>query len=140
MNNYSFITFAPINPIPVPEEPAQKARVHLVLTIFLITLYGSIFIFLYFQLWRILWYGYKRFCFQTIFLMLILLWSSLRITLFSFYFENAQDANKLNFLLYYLFYCFPNFLQFCTLCLLTLFYGQVIFSTTTKKTQRSSKI
>lgn len=117
------------SPIPFPTaptaRPALPANVYVSLTIVLISFYVFIFSIVYIQLVLIWYYKYKRFSFQTSFLFLSLFWSSLRIILFSFYFNNAEDANKLVFVLYFLFYCFPVFLQYSTLCLLVLYYGQV---------------
>ena len=115
-----FITF----PFPTA-APALPANVYLPLTIGLLLLYSFIFIIVYIQLVLIWYYKHKRFSYQTTFLFMSLIWSGLRITLFSFYFENAQDANKLMFALYFSLYCLPVVLQFCTLCLLVLYYGQV---------------
>lgn len=115
---------APFPPAPTA-RPAQPAIVYIPLTIILISSYAFIFVIVYLQLVYIWYNKYKRFSFQTSFLFLSLLWSSLRITLFSFYFNNADDANKLVFTLYFLFYCFPVVLQYSTLCLLVCYYGQV---------------
>ncbi len=109
--------------------PALPANVYVSLTVVFILLYGIVFVFVYFQLVLIWYFKHKRFSYQTAFLFLSLIWSSLRIVLFSFYFKNAVDANKLFFVFYFCLYCLPVVLQFCTLCLLVLYYGQVIFST-----------
>jgi hypothetical protein len=65
-------------------------------------------------------------------LFLCLIWSMLRIILFSFYYQNADDANRLRFALYFLLYCFPFVLQFAILCLLVLFFGKVYFKAATR--------
>lgn len=121
MNNFSPIPF----PTAPTAKPALPAKVYVPLTILLISFYAFIFIIVYVQLVLIWYYKYKRFSYQTSFLFLSLFWSALRIILFSFYFQNAEDANKLVFVLYFLFYCFPVILQYCTLCLLVCYYGQV---------------
>ena len=112
--------------IPFPTaKPAQSASVYIPLTVLFIALYGIIFFLVYLQLVLILYHRHKRFSYQTAFLFLALIWSSLRIVLYSFYFKNAEDANKLFFVFYFCLYCMPVILQFSMLCLLVLYYGQV---------------
>ncbi|RNA38000.1 integral membrane protein GPR137B-like [Brachionus plicatilis] len=130
-----FITF----PFPTA-APSIPASVYLPLTIILIIFYSSIFIIAYYQLFLIWYYKHKRFSYQTAFLFSSLVWSSLRITLFSFYFENATDANKLTFSLYFAFYCLPVVIQFSILCLLVLYYGQVYFKIATRINQDRNKL
>jgi hypothetical protein len=114
--------------LPFPTaRPAYNQGVYLGLTIAFIIIYAIIFAGVYLQLVLILYYRHKRFSYQTGFLYLCLIWSLLRIVLFSFYFHNAADANRLPYVFYFMLYCFPSFLQFCTLCLLVLFFGQVYF-------------
>lgn len=114
--------------VPFPTaRPALPASVYFPLTIVLIIFYASIFLFVYIQLSLIWYYKHKRLSYQTTFLFLSLIWSTLRIILFSFYFQNAEDANRLFFMLYFCLYCLPVVLQFSTLCLLVLYYGQVNF-------------
>ena len=125
MNNYDFdyVTF----PFPT-ESPALPADVYVPLTTILIIFYGFIFILSYIQLILIWYHKYKRFSYQTVLLFLVLIWSSLRIVLFSFYFKNAKEANMLIFIFYFFLYCLPVALQFCTFGVLVLYYGQVNFS------------
>lgn len=106
-------------------RPAIQSGAYLPLTIVLIILYSLIFFAVYFQLILILYYKHKRYSYQTALLFLCLIWSTLRIVLFSFYFNNAKDANQLIFIFYFCLYCLPVVLQFCILCLLVLYYGQV---------------
>lgn len=105
-------------------KPALAPTTQLSLTITYISLYGFLFFFVLCQLWMIWYYRHKRFSYQTCFLFTCLLWSGLRTTLFSFYFNNCILANKLPMFLNWLFYSFPVCLQFITLCLLVLFFGQ----------------
>jgi hypothetical protein len=106
-------------------KPALPADIYVPLSVIYIVLYGLVFIYVYFQLILIWYFRHKRFSYQTTLLFLSLLWSALRIVLFSFYFQNAVDANKLFFVFYFILYCLPVILQFITLCLLVLYYGQV---------------
>lgn len=105
-------------------KPALAPYTQLSLTITYICLYGFLFIFVLCQLWMIWYYRHKRFSYQTCFLFTCLIWSGLRTTLFSFYFNNCIQANSLPLFLNWLFYSFPVCLQFITLCLLVLFFGQ----------------
>lgn len=107
-------------------KPALPVNIYVPLTVIYIVLYGLVFVYVYFQLILIWYFRHKRFSYQTMLLFLSLLWSSLRIVLFSFYFQNAVDANTLFFLFYFILYCLPVILQFITLCLLVLYYGQVL--------------
>lgn len=127
-SGYYSTNFADFPTLPFPTaRPAYSSGVYLGLTISFIIIYSLIFAAVYLQLILILYYRHKRFSYQTGFLFLCLIWSLLRIVLFSFYFHNASDANRLEFTFYFLLYCFPSVLQFCTLCLLVLFFGQVYF-------------
>ena len=111
---------------PLPTlKPALSPSVELNITIVYTALYTLLFLFVYVQLWMIWYYRHKRFSYQTVFLFSCLVWSGLRITLFSFYFEDCDLANDLPMLLYWLLYCFPVCLQFTMLCLLFLFFAQV---------------
>lgn len=113
-------------------KPALAPYTQLSLTITYICLYGFLFIFVLCQLWMIWYYRHKRFSYQTCFLFTCLIWSGLRTTLFSFYFNNCIQANSLPLFLNWLFYSFPVCLQFTTLCLLVLFFGQVVFKARAK--------
>ena len=106
-------------------QPALPATVQLSLTIVYIAIFGFIFILSYAQLWLIWYHRHKRLSHQTIFLFLCLVWSGLRTSLFSFYFNNCDTANALPSALFWLLYCFPVCLQFSMLCLLLNFFAQV---------------
>ena len=128
--------------LPFPTlKPATPSQSSLPPTIVLISLYTIIFIWVYLQLICILYYRHKRYSYQTALLFLRLLYSMLRISLFSFYFQNAKDANQLIFMLYFALYCLPIFLQFCSLALLVSYYGKVYYKITSRnlleKKQRS---
>nr|QVK45726.1 G protein-coupled receptor [Proales similis] len=127
----------PTMPFPT-ERPAIAAEVYLSLTICFSAFYSLIFLYAYVQLFFILYYKYKRLSYQTGLLFLSLIWSGLRISLFSFYFQNAEDANKLPFAPYFVLYCLPVVLQFCTLTLLVLYYGQVFFKVATRDRQQKN--
>ncbi|CAF0707529.1 unnamed protein product [Brachionus calyciflorus] len=130
-----FVTF----PFPTA-APALPANVYLPLTIVLLLLYSFIFVIVYIQLFLIWYNKHKRFSYQTVFLFMSLIWSSLRISLFSFYFKNAEDANKLVFVLYFCLYCLPVVVQFCTLCLLVLYYGEVYFKIATRNNKDKNNL
>lgn len=118
------VTFAP-NPTPGTLVPALKPRVELGLTITYISLYAILFFMVYIQLWMIWYYRHKRLSYQTVFLFLALIWSGLRVSLFSFYFKDCSRVNFFPLFLYWLMFCFPVCLQFVILCLLVLFFAQV---------------
>ncbi|KAK6181220.1 hypothetical protein SNE40_009123 [Patella caerulea] len=117
---------------PIPVNKALSPSVELSLTIAYIVLYGLLFFMVYVQLWMIWYYRHKRFSYQTVFLFLCLVWSGLRLTLFSFYFNDCDRANNLPGVIYWFLYCFPVCLQFIILCLLVLFFAQVVFKARAK--------
>lgn len=108
--------------------PSIPYATHLALTATAIAVFGLIFLFVYAQMWMILYYKHKRRSYQTIFLFLCLIWAALRVTLFSFYFSHDTIIvanNELNPFFYWLLYSFPVVLQFTTLVLLVSFFSQV---------------
>ncbi|XP_012937710.1 G protein-coupled receptor 137Ba [Aplysia californica] len=113
-------------------KPALPSNVQLSLTCGYITVFGLIFVLVYGQLWMIWYYRHKRLSHQTLFLFLCLIWSGLRTSLFSFYFDNCDTANDLDIPLYWLLYSFPVCLQFSMLCLLLHFFAQVVFKAKAK--------
>ncbi|XP_077462046.1 integral membrane protein GPR137C isoform X2 [Stigmatopora argus] len=115
-----------------PGGGAISPAVELSLTTAYTVLYSLLFGFVYLQLWLVLYYGYKRFSYQSCFLFLCLVWAALRTTLFSFYFENGTQAKQLQPLAYWLLSCCPVCLQFFTLCLLNLYFWQVVFKAKAK--------
>ncbi|KAL6115480.1 gpr137c [Pungitius sinensis] len=120
-------------------ETAISPTLELSLTAVYTVLYSLLFAFVYLQLWLILHYGHKRFSYQSVFLFLCLLWAALRTTLFSFYFKNVVQANRLQPLAYWLLYCCPVCLQFFTLCLLNLYFTQVMFKAKAKYSPELTK-
>ncbi|CAL8289561.1 unnamed protein product [Lota lota] len=125
-----------------PEQlvrPDISPTLELSLTIVYTLLYTFLFVFVYVQLWLILRYGHKRFSYQSVLLFLCLLWAALRTTLFSFYFDNVAQANRLQPFPYWLLYCCPVCLQFFTLCLLNLYFTQVMFKAKAKYSPELTK-
>ena len=118
-----------LNPNAFPTQgtltPALTPKVELGLTCTYIALYAILFLMVYIQLWMIWCYKHKRFSYQTVFLFLALIWSGLRATLFSFYFNDCTKVNILTVPVYWLMFCFPVCLQFIILSLLVLFFAQV---------------
>ncbi|XP_030210439.1 integral membrane protein GPR137C [Gadus morhua] len=120
-------------------RPDISPTLELALTIVYTLLYTFLFVFVYVQLWLILHHGHKRFSYQSVLLFLCLLWAALRTTLFSFYFENVSQANRLQPFPYWLLYCCPVCLQFFTLCLLNLYFTQVMFKAKAKYSPELTK-
>ncbi|CAN9514700.1 unnamed protein product [Ophioblennius macclurei] len=111
---------------PAPLHPAVAPSVQLGFTALYMALYAGLFLVVYVQLWLLHLYRHKRWSYQSIFLFLCLLWAALRTTLFSFYFNNALEANRLPVAVYWLLYCFPVCLQFFTFSLINLYFTQVL--------------
>ncbi|XP_013883083.1 integral membrane protein GPR137 isoform X2 [Austrofundulus limnaeus] len=114
-------------PPPSPLRPAIAPSVQLGFTILFTSLYVALFLVVYIQLWLLFFYKHKRWSYQSIFLFLCLLWATLRATLFSFYFYDATEANRLPVVVFWLLYCFPVCLQFFTFSLINLYLTQVLF-------------
>ncbi|KAI8489262.1 PREDICTED: integral membrane protein GPR137B-like isoform X2 [Branchiostoma belcheri] len=126
-------------PTPIPVGPSYLPNATFGLTVVYIVLYALLFMFIYAQLWLILYYRHKRLSYQTVFLFLCLFWSGLRTTLFSFYFQNCVLANNLSTFPYWLLYCCPVCLQFITLCLLNMYFAQVVFKAKGKYASNPSR-
>ncbi|XP_062862938.1 integral membrane protein GPR137C [Trichomycterus rosablanca] len=120
-------------------EEDEGSVMQLALTSVYTLLYCLLFFFIYCQLWLILHYGHKRLSYRSVFLILCLVWSALRTTLFSFYFNDMTQASQLQPLPFWLLYCFPVCLQFCTLCLLNLYFAQMMCKAKAKYSPELSK-
>lgn len=106
-------------------RPSLSYATQLGLTITCIVIFSLLFLFVYVQLWMILYYKHKKRSYQTVFLLLCLIWAALRVTLFSFYFTDVIIANNLDPFSNWLLYSLPVVLQFTTLVLLVAFFSQV---------------
>ncbi|KAF6035582.1 GPR137B [Bugula neritina] len=107
-------------------RPSLSYATQLGLTITCIVIFSLLFLFVYVQLWMILYYKHKKRSYQTVFLLLCLIWAALRVTLFSFYFTDVIIANNLDPFSNWLLYSLPVVLQFTTLVLLVAFFSQVV--------------
>lgn len=134
--NVAVSVMPPVTPVTL--KPSVGYTLHLTLNIASVVAFSLIFLFVYVQLWMVLYYKHKRRSYQTIFLFLCLIWAALRVTLFSFYFslQTIILANILHPILYWLLYSCPVVLQFTTLVLLVSFFSQVS-SLNTKKAHNS---
>ncbi|CAL8268209.1 unnamed protein product [Boreogadus saida] len=115
-----------LQPTPAALRPAVAPALQLGFTALYTALYALLFLAVYAQLWLLLLSRHKRLSFQSVFLFLCLLWAALRATLFSFYFQNSLEANRLPMAVYWLFYCCPVCLQFFTLSLINTYFTQVL--------------
>ncbi|XP_052824475.1 integral membrane protein GPR137B [Octopus bimaculoides] len=102
--------------------PSLSPRIERVLTAIFLTLFSLLFIAVCVQLIMIIWYKHKRCSYQSVLLLIVLTWATLRIVLFSMYFSEIYLANHLPIFVSWLLYCFPVCLQFFTLCLITSFF------------------
>ena len=114
-------------------EPVIPHTAHLGLTILFTTIYALVFLMIFVQLFLILYYRHRRLSGQSVFLFVCLIWSALRTTLFSFYFENCVQANGLSRLPRWILIAFPVYLQFLILCLLAVYFGKVTRLTLAKR-------
>ncbi|BFZ07095.1 hypothetical protein BsWGS_10134 [Bradybaena similaris] len=113
-------------------QPALPSTVQMSLTVVYIAMFSFIFILVYVQLWMIWYYRHKRLSHQTLFLYMCLIWAGLRTSLFSFYFNNCDQANNMSLPWYWMLYSLPVCLQFSMLCLLLHFFAQVVFKAKAK--------
>ena len=82
-----------------------------------------LFLFVYFQLWAILYFRYKLLSYQTVFLFDILLWASLRLSLYSFYYYNCCElVNNLSSFVQWLMISAPEFLLYLALALVVHYF------------------
>ena len=106
--------------------PAAYA-VHYAVVISSTVLVALVFVVVYVQLIMVICFGYKLVSYQTILLFDILLWATLRLSLYSFYYYNCCDlvesleGNFLGWLLMSL----PSALQYGSLAILVHYFGEV---------------
>jgi len=106
--------------------PAAYA-VHYAVVITSTVLVALVFLVVYIQLIMVICFGYKLVSYQTILLFDILLWATLRLALYSFYYYNCCDlvrsleGNFLGWLLMSL----PSVLQYGSLAILVHYFGEV---------------
>lgn len=101
--------------------------VHYGVTIVITTLVGILFLLVYLQLIMVICFGYKLLTYQTILLFDILLWASLRLTLYSFYFYHCCDlVNRMDGTFAgWILVSFPSALQYFSLAVLVHYFGEV---------------
>ena len=108
-------------------EPALNLAVVIIITILVGILYILIYAQLMFILYRKLWF--MLISYQTVFLFVNLLWASLRLTLYTFYFASGGPCCDMVFklpkILHWLLVNFPTFLQFFSLALLVHYFAGV---------------
>lgn len=100
--------------------------IHLGIVIASTVVVSLLFVFVYIQLIAILCLGYKLVSYQTIFLFDILLWASLRLTMYSFYYYNCCElVNSLSVFPHWLLMSLPSVLLYFALALLVHYFGVV---------------
>ena len=105
---------------------AVETSIHLAVTITVTLFVGILFALVYFQLCMVVYYGYRLVSYQTVLLFDILLWASLRLTLYSFYFYHCCELlNRLSVFFTWLLVAFPSALQFTSLAVLVHYFGEV---------------
>ena len=100
--------------------------IHLGVIVSITVMVALLFLFVYVQLAMVLCLGYKLFSYQTVLLFVILLWASLRLTLYSTYYFHCCDLDEhLSAFPEWLLVSFPSALQFFSLAIIVHYYGQV---------------
>lgn len=101
-------------------------RIHIGVVIAVSTLVFLIFATVYVQLVLVLWYGYKLVSYQTLFLFNISVWSSIRLTLYSFYFFHCcQLVTRLPPIANWFLVSFPSILVYMSLALIVYYFMEV---------------
>ncbi len=100
--------------------------VHIGVTVIITALVALLFIIVYVQLAMVLCYGYKLLSYQTVLLFNILLWASLRLVLYSFYYYHCCNAvDSLPIVWEWFLVAFPTVLQYFSLAILVHYFGEV---------------
>lgn len=114
-------TTAPMSDLINPPPP-----VHIGVTVIISVLVGLLLVVVYIQLIMVLCFGYKLLSYQTILLFNILLWASLRLVLYSFYYYHCCTAvDTLSVPWEWLLVAFPAVLQYFSLAILVHYFGEV---------------
>lgn len=113
------------NTTPASIQPAISTATQLSLAIVFTVLFAVLFLLIVVQLCLILYFGHRRLSYQSVFLFIYLIWAALRVTLFSFYFNDSVRVNLVSLFVRWLLFAVPIYLQFLTLSLLTLYLAKV---------------
>ena len=108
-----------------PESPIVQIvqDIHLGLVSATTVIVALLFLFVYFQLWAILYFRYKLLSYQTVFLFDILLWASIRLCLYSFYYYNCCElVDNLTPFVQWLLISAPEFLLYLALGLVVHYF------------------
>eukprot|EP00118_Oscarella_pearsei_P018345 m.187730 g.187730 ORF g.187730 m.187730 type:complete len:385 (+) comp39368_c1_seq11:77-1231(+) len=103
-------------------------RTRIGVTSFFVVLYGFLFVGIAYQLFLIFYHRYKVLSYRTVFVILCLAWSALRVVMFALYFDRrlCTVAFDLSAVVYWLLYALPVWFQFATLSLFAHYYLQVV--------------
>uniref|UniRef100_A0A6A7G5V4 Integral membrane protein GPR137B-like n=1 Tax=Hirondellea gigas TaxID=1518452 RepID=A0A6A7G5V4_9CRUS len=110
-----------------------------ILTYISLGIYGSLFLYIYLQLWLVLKYNYKKWCYRTHVMFCSLIWAALRITLFSYHwmiehrYNTGLDSEsssgvlsrRVGYVVYFLLYSLPLYFQFTCLCIMVAYFYQI---------------
>ena len=108
-----------------PESPIVEIvqDIHLGLVATTTVIVALLFLFVYLQLWAILYFRYKLLSYQTVFLFDILLWASLRLSLYSFYYYNCCElVDNFSSFVQWLMISAPEFLLYLALALVVHYF------------------
>ena len=112
-------------------KPHYLDHVHIGVISSVTIVVALVFIFVYIQLISVLYYGYKLLSYQTIFLFDILIWASLQLTHYSFYFFNCCTEksliNNLPNAVEWLLVSSPSIFLFIALSLLVHYFMEVSY-------------
>lgn len=131
-------------PSPVTEAPIGPGEapvsIHYSVTIVITVLVGILFLLVYVQLVMVICFGYKLLTYQTVLLFDILLWASLRLTLYSFYFYHCcEQVDKLDkTVLGWFLVSLPPCLQFFSLAVLVHYFSESIFKVLKRRQEMAS--
>ena len=107
--------------------------VHLGITVAFTVVFSLLFFVIFLEMMLLLYYKHKLLSFQSVFLFVCLLWSALRLELFTFYFSKRDGLiTSLAVGAYFTLYALPVVFQYVTLSLLVLYFSRVRFLFTLK--------
>lgn len=101
-------------------------EVHLGITVTFTVIFALLFLIIFLEMMLLLYYKHKLLSYQSVFLFVCLLWSALRVELFSFYFSKTNGLiTSLSVGAYFALYALPVVFQYVTLTLLVLYFCRV---------------
>eukprot|EP00117_Sycon_ciliatum_P015580 scpid78939/ scgid15363/ Integral membrane protein GPR137B len=118
--HWNYSTLSPVRPVTISENA------HLGITVTFTVLFGLLFFIIFVEMLLLLYYKHKLFSYQSVFLFVCLIWSGLRLELFTFYYSKTDSViTYLPTGAYFALFALPVLFQYGTLTLLVLYFSRV---------------